>query len=93
VELNGHSNFNVYQKPGKLVKYLNTTSHHHKNHKAAVLSGVELCLALPTTVTADNEHLSMSDIYPDKHEALSVAGQLKSDQKMRSLHDILEDDS
>jgi hypothetical protein len=45
-------------------------------------------------VTADNEHdLNMLDIYPNKHEALSVAGQLKPDQKMRSLHDILEEDS
>jgi hypothetical protein len=75
------------------VKYLNTTSHHHKNHKAAVLSSVEVRLALSTTVTADNEHPSMSDIYPDKHEALSVAGQLKPDQKMRSSHDILKDNS
>ncbi len=89
----GHLNFNVYQKPGKLVKYLNTTSHHNKNHKAAVLSGIESCLALLITVTADNEHLSMSDIYPNKHESLSVAGQLKPDQKMISLHDILKDDS
>jgi hypothetical protein len=44
-------------------------------------------------VTADNKHLSMLDIYPDKHEALSVAGQFKPDQKMRLLHDILEDNS
>jgi hypothetical protein len=41
--------FNVYKKPGKLIKYLNTDSHHHTNHKTAVLQGVELCLALLTT--------------------------------------------
>ncbi len=35
----------------------------------------------------------MLDIYPDKHEALLIAGQLKPGQKMRSLYDILEDDS
>jgi hypothetical protein len=56
------------------VKYLDKTSHHHKNHKAAVLSGMELCLPLLTMVTTDNEHLSVSDIYPNKHEALLVAG-------------------
>jgi hypothetical protein len=83
--------FNVYRKPGELEKYLNTTKHHHKNLKAAVLSGVELQLALLTMVTADNEHLSMSDIYPDKHEALSTSGQLKLNKKMRLLRDILDD--
>jgi hypothetical protein len=70
-----------------------TTSDHHKNHKAAILSGVELQLALLTMVTADNKNLSMSDIYPDMHEALSISGQLKPNQKMRSLHDILDDES
>jgi hypothetical protein len=56
-------------------------SHHYKNHKAVVISGNKLGLALLNTVTADNEHLSRSDNYPDKHEALSVAGQLKPDQR------------
>jgi hypothetical protein len=55
----GRLNFSVYWKPGELVKYLNTTSHHHKNHKAAVLLGVKLHLALLTTAIADNECLSM----------------------------------
>jgi hypothetical protein len=75
------------------VKYLNKKSHHHKNHKSAVLSEVELQLALLTTVTADKQHLSMSDIYPSKHETLSISGQLKQNQKMRSLRDILDDES
>jgi hypothetical protein len=35
----------------------------------------------------------MSDIYPDKHEALSISGQLKPKQKMRLLRDILDDES
>jgi hypothetical protein len=35
----------------------------------------------------------MSDIYPNKHEALSISGQLKPNQKMRSLSDILDDES
>jgi hypothetical protein len=38
--------FRVYKKPGELVKYSNNDSHHHQNHKAAVLSGVKLRLAL-----------------------------------------------
>ena len=74
-------NFNVYKKPRKLVKYLNHDSHHHRNHKRATLSGVELRLALLTTMTNDNANMSISDISPDKHDALSIAGQLKSNQK------------
>jgi hypothetical protein len=54
--------------------------------------GEELCLALLPTITNENKHLSLLDIYPDKHEALSIAGQLKVDQNMRSLCDILLDD-
>jgi len=86
-------NFNVYKKPRELVKYLNHDSHHHRNHKAAVLAGVELRLASLTTMTNANSELSLSDIYPDKHEALSIAGQLKPDQKMRTLRAVHEDDS
>jgi hypothetical protein len=71
----------VYKKPGELIKYLNNDSHHHRNHKAAVLSGVELHLALLTTKTANNENQSISDNYPDKHEALIIAGQLKNGKK------------
>jgi hypothetical protein len=81
--------FGVHCKPGELVKYLNTNSHHHRHHKAAVLKGVELRLALLTTMTPENAHMSMSDIYPDKHEALSIAGQLKPSEKMRTLAAIL----
>jgi hypothetical protein len=77
----GRPHFNVYKKPGELVKYLNHNSHHHHSHKTAVLSGVELRLALLTMKTADNLNKSMSDIYPDKHEALTIAGQLKPGQK------------
>ncbi len=63
----GNIKFNAYKKPGELIKYLNTNSHHHKNHKTAALQGVELRLALLTTVSDDNKTLSLSDIYPDKH--------------------------
>ncbi len=83
--------FNVYKKPGELVKYLNHDSHHHPSHKTAVLSGLELRLAQLTTKTADNLTKSMSDIYPDKHDALTIAGQLKHGKKMHKLGDILED--
>jgi hypothetical protein len=89
----GKLNFNVYKKPRELVKYLNHDSHHHRHHKSAVLSGVELRLALLTTMTPTNADLSISDIYPDKHEALSTAGQLKPNQKMRTLRAVLEDNT
>jgi hypothetical protein len=89
----GQLNFNVYKKPRELVKYLNHDSHHHRNHKAAVLAGVELHLAQLTTMTNANSELSLSNIYPDKHDALSLAGQLKPDQKMHTLRAVLEDDS
>ncbi len=48
----GRPHFNVNKKPSELVKYLNHDSHHHCSHKTAVLSGVELPLALLTTKTA-----------------------------------------
>jgi hypothetical protein len=35
----------------------------------------------------------MSDIYPDKHDALTIAGHLKPGKKMRMLGDILDDES
>jgi len=63
------------------------------NHKTAVLQGVELHLALLTTVLEENENLSLSDIYPDKHEALSIAGQIKTGEKMRTLCEVLNDNS
>ncbi len=88
----GRPHVNVCKKLGELVKYLNHDSHHHRSHKTAVLSGVELRLALLTTKTADNLNKSMSDIHPDKHDALTIAGQLKSGQKMRKLGDILDDE-
>jgi hypothetical protein len=79
-------NFNVHMKPNELVKYLNTHSHHHCHHKSAVLSGVELQLALLTTMTPENANLSISIIYPDKHEALQTAGQPKPRiQEMQTL--------
>jgi hypothetical protein len=89
----GKLHFGVYKKPGELVKYLNNDSHHHRNHKAAVLSGVKLRLALLTTKTATNENQSISDIYPDKHEALTIAGQLKNGKKTQKLGEVLEDES
>jgi hypothetical protein len=60
----------MHKKPGKLVNYLNSDSHHHWHHKTAVLSGIELHLALISTRTWANAYLSLSDIYPDKDEAL-----------------------
>jgi hypothetical protein len=58
-----------------------------------VLSGVKLWLALPTTMTKANPDMSMSEIYPDKHDALSMAGQLRPGAQMRTLRTILEDNT
>jgi hypothetical protein len=76
--------------PGKLVKYLNSDSHHHRGHKTGVLSGVELRLALLTTRTPTNANLSLSGIYPDKDKALWLVGQLKLGQKMRKVSAVLD---
>jgi hypothetical protein len=81
---------NMYRKPGKLVRYLNHDSHHHRLHKTTVLSGVELRLALLTTKTPTNEDLSLSKIYPDKHDALQLARQIKFGQKMQTLKAVLD---
>ncbi len=86
--------FSVHRKPGELVKYLNCVncdSHHHWKHKTAVLPGVELRLALLTTRTQQNFNMSLSDIYPNKHDALRLAGQLKPDEKMCTLGAVLDD--
>jgi hypothetical protein len=87
----GKLRFNIYKKPGELIKHLNTDSHHHMDHKMAVLQGVELLLALLTMVLDENKNLSLSEIYPDKHEALSIAGQIKTSEKMRTLREVLND--
>jgi hypothetical protein len=62
--------FSMHKKPGKLVKYLNSDSHHHRHHKTVGLSGVGLHLVLLTTRTPANANLSLSDIYLDKDKAL-----------------------
>ncbi len=80
----------MHKKPGKLVKYLNSDSHHHWHHKTAVLSGVKLRLSLLTTRTPTNANLSLSDIYPDKDKALWLAGQLKLGQKIWTLSAVLD---
>jgi hypothetical protein len=87
----GKIKFNIYKKPGKLIKYLNTDSHHHKNHKTAVLQGMELCLALLPTVSDDDTTLSLLDIYPNKRKAFSTASQIKARQQMRTLCKVLND--
>ncbi len=75
------------------MKYLNMESHHHKNHKTAVLQGVELHLALFTTELDKNKNLNLLDIYPDKHEALSTTGQIKAGQMIRTISKVLDDES
>ncbi len=85
--------FSVHRNPGELVKYLNCDSHHHQKHKTAVLSGVELRLTLLTTRTPQNSNMSLLDLYPNKHDALRLAGQLKPDGKMRTLSAVLDDET
>ncbi len=83
----------MHKKPGELVKYLNSNSHHHWHHKTMVLSGVKLRLVLLTTRTPANANLSLSDIYPDKDKVLRLAGQLKLGQKMRTLSAVLNNET
>ena len=85
--------FNVYKKPGKLVKYLNTDSHYHHHHKTAFLADVELRLALLTTTTPTNVNLSLSDIYPDKHEAFQTAWQIRAGENMRTIQAVIDEES
>ncbi len=80
----GQLNFTIYKKLGKLVKDLNIHSHNHKHHKTAVLLGMELHLALLTTLSNDNASM---------HEALSITRQIKAGQKMRTLCKVLGDKS
>ncbi len=54
---------------------------------------MELRLALLTTRTPLNSEMSLSDLYPDKHDALQIAGQLKPDEKMRTLGAVIDDDT
>jgi hypothetical protein len=58
-----------------------------------VLKGMEFCLALLTIVSDKNKNLSLLDIYPDKYEALSIAGQIKTGQMMRTLCKVLNNNS
>jgi hypothetical protein len=37
--------------------------------------------------------MSLSDLYPDKHDALRLTGQLKPDGKMRTLSAVLDDET
>ncbi len=84
ININGNTSFPYldiqlsWTDADKLRFNVYTDSHHHTNHQTAVLQGVELRLALLTMVLDKNENLSLSDIYPDKHEALSIAGQIKT---------------
>jgi hypothetical protein len=89
----GKLRFNVYKKPGKLIKHLNTKGHHHKNHKKAVLQVVELHLALLTLVSDENKNLSLLNTYQDKHKALSIVGQIKTGEKTSTLCKVLNDNS
>ncbi len=73
--------------------HLNNDIIHYQNHKATVLFGVELHLAFLTTKTAANENQSISDIDPDKHDTLTIAGQLKNGKIMQKLGEVLEDES
>jgi hypothetical protein len=77
------------QETRQIIQVSKHLGHHHKNHKAAVLSGAELCLTFLTTLSNDNANLILSDIYPDKHDTFFIAGQIKASQKMRTSCKVL----
>jgi hypothetical protein len=54
---------------------------------------MELRQALLTTRTPTNNDLSLSEIYPDKHDALWLARQIMFRQKMQMLKAVLDDES
>ncbi len=54
---------------------------------------MELRLVLLITHTPGNADLSLSDIYPDKHEALRLTGQLEPGQMMRTLSAVSNNES
>jgi hypothetical protein len=43
-------------------------------------------------MTPANADMSLSDIYPDKHDTLQIAGQIHRGDKMRALKAILDED-
>jgi hypothetical protein len=79
----------VYKKLGEIVKYLNIESHHCCHHKSAILSRVELHLALLTTMIDADANMGLWEIYPDKHSTFSIAGQLKPGQQMSTMCKVL----
>jgi hypothetical protein len=44
-------------------------------------------------MTPETADLSISKIYPDKHEALQMAGQLKQNQEMQTVQAVHKDKS
>jgi hypothetical protein len=76
-----------------LTLHIKWQKNQRETQLSMVLQGVELPLALLTMVSDKNENFSLSDIYPDKHEALSIAGQINTSEKMRTLRKVLNNNS
>ncbi len=76
-----------------LIPHIKWQENQRETQLSMVLQGVELRLALLTTVSDKNKNLSLSVIYPDKREALSIAGQIKTSEKMRTLCEVLNNNS
>jgi GIY-YIG catalytic domain len=57
--------FRVHLKPNQQLKYLNRDSTHNNACFRAIPSGVYQRLAKLTTMTDDNEHKSLEELYPD----------------------------
>ena len=60
-------------KPKQILKYLNIDSTHTQSCFKAIPKGVYQRLAKPTTVTEDNNHKSLKEIYPNHFKALELA--------------------
>ena len=82
--------FKVFLKPGAKFKYLNVSSCHTLQCKDAIPRGVCIRHAELTTRTEANENLSLSEIYPDLHQELTIAGHLSGDQKLPTLGNVLD---
>ena len=64
----------VFFKPGKSLKYLNTSSTHQATVFTAIPWGVMMKLSNLKTKNDANENLRLDQIYPDHASALEVSG-------------------
>ena len=80
--------FGVHTKTGFKIRYLNVESSHTNACKWAVPRGISICITGLTTQKANNNDISLSDIYSKTHRP-KQAGYLKNN-KLTKLGDILD---